>query len=122
MLSKKVVSYESFSSMYVFKERLIQRKRQYCGWKNRTVITTNFEKKKTSSSYHMEQKTLIEASSIYNIHAGEKHFCSAANFEGLWQIKKHEVYFGLYKSSFTFIEKKRPNKYCLCKVDLICYM
>ena len=35
------------------------------------------------------------------------------------QIKKLEVYFGLYEFSFTFIEKKRPNKYCLCKVDLI---
>ena len=30
----------------------------------------------TSSSYHMEQKTLIEASYIYNIHTGEKNFCS----------------------------------------------
>ena len=30
----------------------------------------------TSSSYHMEQKTFIEASYIYNIHTGEKNFCS----------------------------------------------
>ena len=40
----------------------------------------------------------------------------------LGQIKNLEVYFGLYEPSFTFIEKKRPNKYCLCEVDLISYM
>ena len=39
--------------------------------KNLTVAT-NFEKKITSSSYHMEQKTFIETSCIYNIHTGEK--------------------------------------------------
>ena len=79
--------------------------------------------KRTSSSYHMEQKTFIEASCIYNIHTGENHFCSCVcesfRFE---QIKKLEVYFGLYQPSFTFIEKKRPNKYCLCEVDLVSYM
>ena len=35
------------------------------------------------------------------------------------EIKKLLVYFGLYEPSFTFIEKKRPNTYCLCGVDLI---
>ena len=30
----------------------------------------------TSSSYHMEQKTFIEASCINNIHTGEKNFCT----------------------------------------------
>ena len=29
-----------------------------------------------SSSYHMEQKTFIEASCIHNIHTGERRFCS----------------------------------------------
>ena len=38
------------------------------------------------------------------------------------QLKKVKVYFGLYEFFFTFIEKKRPNKYCLCKVNLISYM
>ena len=38
------------------------------------------------------------------------------------QIKKREVYFGLCESSFTFMENKRPNKYCLCEADLISYM
>ena len=38
------------------------------------------------------------------------------------QIKSLEVYFGLHGPSFTFVEKKRPNKYCLCEVDLISYM
>ena len=32
--------------------------------------------KRTSSSYHMEQKTFIEASCIYNIHTVEKNFYS----------------------------------------------
>ena len=35
-----------------------------------------------SSSYHMEQKTFIEASCIYKILTGEKIFCTAT-FEGL---------------------------------------
>ena len=38
------------------------------------------------------------------------------------QIKSLEVYFGLHGPSSTFVEKKRPNKYCLCEVDLISYM
>ena len=38
------------------------------------------------------------------------------------QIKSLEVYFGLHGPSFTFIVKKRPNKYCLCEVDLISNM
>ena len=56
----------------------------------------------------MEQKTFI-----YTV---EKNIFAAATFEGLWseQIKKLEVHFGLCESSFTFTEKKRPNKYCLC--------
>ena len=36
----------------------------------------------TSSSYHMEQKTFIEASCIYNIHTGKKNF-AATVFGGL---------------------------------------
>ena len=36
----------------------------------------------TSFNYHMEQKTLIEASCICNIHTGENFFAVAA-FEGL---------------------------------------
>ena len=38
------------------------------------------------------------------------------------QIKKLEVYFGLQESSFTFIEKIRPNKHCLCEENLISHM
>ena len=77
----------------------------------------------TSSSYHMEQKTFIEASCICNIHTGEKIFAAAAlkvcePFR-FGQIKKLEVYFGLYESSFNFIEKIRPNRYCLSAVNLI---
>ena len=71
----------------------------------------------------MEQKTFIEASHIYNIHTGGKFFlllllkvCESFRFG---QIKKLEVYFGLYEPSFTFIEKKGPNKYCLCEVDFL---
>ena len=80
----------------------------------------------TSSSYHKEQKIFIEGSCIYNMHG--KLFAVAA-FEGLWvgqirlgQIKKPEGYFGLNESSFTFIEKRRPSKYCLCEVNSISYM
>ena len=45
--------------------------------------------------------------------------CESFNFG---QIKKLEVYFGLFESPFTFIEKKRPIKYCLCIANLISYM
>ena len=45
--------------------------------------------------------------------------CESLRFE---QIKKLEVYFGLYEPSFTFMEKRRPNKHCLCKAELISYM
>ena len=38
--------------------------------------------KLTSSSYHMEQKTFIETSCIYNIHTREKFFAATA-FEDL---------------------------------------
>ena len=70
----------------------------------------------TSSSYHMEQKTFIEASCIYNIHTGEKHFlkllllkvCESFRF----RLEKLEVCFGLYESSFTFI----------CEVNSISYI
>ena len=54
----------------------------------------------------MQQKTFIEASCIYNTHIKK-------------QIKKREVYFGLYGSCLTFIEEKRPNEYCLYKLDLL---
>ena len=39
----------------------------------------------TSSSYHMEQKTFIEARCIYNIHTGRKHFCSCY----FWRFVSH---------------------------------
>ena len=55
-----------------------------------------------SSNYHMEQKTYVEASCIYNIHTG--------------------VYFGLYEPSFSFTEERRPSKYWSCEVNLISYM
>ena len=41
--------------------------------------------KLTSSSYHMEQKTFIETSCIYNIHTREKFFAATA-FEDLWVV------------------------------------
>ena len=40
----------------------------------------------------------------------------------LRDTKKLEVYFGLYESSFTFIEKRRPSKYCSCEVNLTSYI
>ena len=42
--------------------------------------------------------------------------CESVRLE---QIKKLEAYLGLYEPSFTLIEKKRPNKYCLCEADLV---
>ena len=80
----------------------------------------------TSSSYHIEQKH--SSKRVESItYAPKKDLlqllllkvCMSFRFG---QIKKLEVYFGLYESSFTFIEKRRPNKYCLCEVNLISYM
>ena len=75
----------------------------------------------------MEQKAFFEASCIYKIHTGEKNilqllFLKLCEPFRLGQIKKLEVYFGLDESSFTFTEKRRPNKYSLCEVNLIYYM
>ena len=83
--------------------------------------------KTMSSSYHMEQKTYVEASCNYNIYTGENIFlqfllskvCESFVFG---QINKLEVYFGLYEPSFTFIEERKPNKYCLSESNLISYM
>ena len=78
----------------------------------------------TPSSYYMEQKTFIEASCIYNIHTAENCFLQLLVLKvcqsfRLGQIKKLEVYLGLYESFFTFIVKRRPNKYCLCEANSI---
>ena len=75
----------------------------------------------------MEQGTFIEASCVYNIRTEEKTFLQrlvlkvCESFRS-GQIKKLEVYFGLYESSFSFIQKRRLNKYRLCEVNLISYM
>ena len=79
----------------------------------------------TSFSYHMEQKTFIEASGIYNIHSGEKIFLQllllklCESFRLLY-IAKFGVYFGL--CVLLRLEKRRPNKYCLCEANLIFHM
>ena len=57
-------------------KHFFQRKPQYCGWLKKSHSNDKFLEKITSCSYHMEQKTFIEASCIYNIHTGEKSFCS----------------------------------------------
>ena len=53
---------------------------------NLTVMTKSHSNdkrlEKTFSSYHMEQKTFMEASCIYNIHS-EGNFLVAAAFKGL---------------------------------------
>ena len=58
----------SFKTLVSKKTAIRQLKKSYCNDK--------LWEKITSSSYHMEQKTFIEASCIYNIHTGENHFCS----------------------------------------------
>ena len=68
----------------------------------------------------MEQKTFIEASCIFKILTGEKNIlwllllkvCESFRFG---ELKKLEVYFGLYGSSI-FIENRRPIKYYLCEI------
>ena len=45
-------------------------------------VTINFYKKTVSSSYHMEEKTFIEASCI-NTYTLEKKVFAVATFEGL---------------------------------------
>ena len=71
----------SISSALLLSGYLFQRKQQNGGWKNLTV-TTNFKKKITPSSYHMEQKIFIEGNCIFHTHIEKKIF-AAATFEGL---------------------------------------
>ena len=68
--------------------------------------------KRTSSNYHMEQKTFIEASYIYNIHTGENIFLQLLllkfvrrfdwdrlkNFKGIWSVR---VFFYFYRDEKT---------------------
>ena len=103
-------------------KHLFQRKQQH-GWFKKSHFNNKLCEKITSASYQVEQKTFIEASCIYSIHTGEKHFCSCYFWRFVSRLdsdrlKKCEVYFGLYESSLTFIEAKRPIKYCLCEVDV----
>ena len=59
----------------------------------------------------MEQKAFIEASCIYNTHWRKKILkpllLKVSESFRFGQIEKLEVYFGLYESSFTFIEKRK---------------
>ena len=71
-------------------------------------------------------KNICRSNCIYNIHTGELFLqllllkvCESFRFR---QIKKLEVYYGLQEFYFTFTEKKRLNKYCLCEVNLVSYM
>ena len=45
---------------------------------------------------------------LKNIHQSKLHLFG--------QIKRLELYFSLYESPFTFIEKRRPNKYFICEI------
>ena len=80
-------------------KHLFQRKWQYGCWKTAVDSNDKLLEKITSSNYHMEQKTFIEASCIYNIHTGEKCFLQLLLWK-VWesfrfgQIKKLEVCFG----------------------------
>ena len=105
VIIKKPATYESFSSMYKYSigqlflelSISISISTTLLLWRQRKIRTSfktlvskkttiwrlkkshsndKLLEKITSSSYHMEQKTFIEASCIYNIHTGENHFCS----------------------------------------------
>ena len=79
--------------------------------------------KTTTSSSHMEYKTVIEASCINNIHAGEKVFSScyfwrfvSSFFSG---IVKKLVYIWSAWVFFTYLEKRVANRYYLWEVYLV---
>ena len=78
------------------------------------------------STYYKEQKILIEASYINNLHREEKVFCSCYTFD-LWVIffldtlNKIRVW-GSVWVLFEFPEKRRPNKYCLSELNVFFYM
>ena len=74
--------------------------------------TKNIHRSKLHSQHTHWRKTFLQLLLF-------KVCCESFRFG---QIKKLEMYFGLYESSFTFIEKIRPNKYCFCGVNLISYM
>ena len=56
-------------------KHLFQRKQQHGRFK-KSHFNNKLCEKITSASYQVEQKSFIEASCIYSIHTGEKHFCS----------------------------------------------
>ena len=133
----KQVSYESFSSISMVYDNFILELSISISispalllWRKRKIRTsfktfvsdktTIWRLKKSSSddkhlekivlsSYHMEQKTFIEASCIYNIHTAEKRFCScyfwrfvsrldSERLSVLWSIR---VFFYFYREEKT---------------------
>ena len=62
---------------------LFQRKQKHDGSLKNLRAMINFHKKIIPSSYHKEEKTLIELSCVNNIGSGEKDFSSYYTFEGL---------------------------------------
>ena len=76
----------------LFSKHLLQRKRQYGSEKSHG--NDKLLEKNNVFSYHMDQKTFIDASCIYNIHTEEKKFlqllllkvCESFRFG---HIKKH---------------------------------
>ena len=76
-----------------------------------------------SSSYCMEWKCLWKE----DIYALEKKFFAAASFEDFWLVsfQAKQIKSSILWSAtllFAFLEKKKPNKYCLWEVNLNIYM
>ena len=68
-------------------------------------------------------KTFIKASHTNNVHTGER-FVAATTFEGMWGIsfqreyKKCSIFWSVWVL-FTFLGKRKPQKYFLFEVFLV---
>ena len=103
--------------MWTSFKKLVSKETTIWRLKNLTV-TINFFKNNVFQLSHGIKN--IEASCIYT--QWSKFFLQLLLLKvcesfRLGQLKKPEVHFGLYESTFTLIEKRRPNKYCLFEVN-----
>ena len=76
---------EITDAKYRLLSKHFQRTQQHGGCNNNNNNNNNNIIIIMSSSYHMEQKTFVEAICTNNIHTGEKLF-AAATFEGSWVV------------------------------------
>ena len=109
----------------LFSKLLLQKKLQYGGWK-KSQAATNFYKKPWLPviKWNKKHSSKLVVSITRTL---EEMFFAARTFEGLWVVSFETEWKNLCVLwsvwvFFAFLEKRRPNNYCLWEVNLISYI